>query len=76
MLRLNVPVNIFFSYAGSEPTLPVFNQYFRELMRLAQGHNTVTPVCIEPRTLDSESDALPLDLFNYIIIFVILHTNN
>ena len=30
--------------------LPGFNQYFRELMRLAQGHNIVTPVGMEPRT--------------------------
>ena len=33
-----------------EPTLPVLNQYCRELMCLAQGHNTVTHVGIEPRT--------------------------
>ena len=30
--------------------LPGFNQYCRELMCLAQGHNTMTPVGIEPRT--------------------------
>ena len=29
-------------------------------MCFAQGHNTVTPVGIEPKPLDSESDALPL----------------
>ena len=29
-------------------------------MCLAQGHNTVTLVGIEPGPLDSESDALPL----------------
>ena len=34
-----------------EPTLPGFNQYCSELMCLAQGHNTVTPVGIEPRTI-------------------------
>ena len=28
--------------------LPGFNQYCREFMCLAQGHNTVTPVGIEP----------------------------
>ena len=39
-----------FSQVGTEPTLPGFNQYFRELMCLAQGRNTVTPVGIEPRT--------------------------
>ena len=33
-----------------EPTLPGFNKYCRELMCLAQGHNMVTPVGIEPRT--------------------------
>ena len=31
-------------------TLPQYNQYCRELMCLAQGHNTKTPVGIEPRT--------------------------
>ena len=31
-------------------TLPGFNQYCRELMCLAQAHNTMTPVGIEPRT--------------------------
>ena len=40
----------FFSHAGTEPSLPGFNQYCRELMCLAEGHNTVTPVGIEPRT--------------------------
>ena len=30
--------------------LPGFNQHCRELMCLAQGHNTVTHVGIEPRT--------------------------
>ena len=40
----------FFSHVGTEPTLPGFNQYCRELMCLAQGHSPVTPVGIEPRT--------------------------
>ena len=33
-----------------EPLLPGVNQYFRELMCLAQGHNTLLSVGIEPRT--------------------------
>ena len=44
------PSQQFFSHVGTEPTLPGFNQYCRELMCLAQGHNTVPPVGIEPRT--------------------------
>ena len=44
------PSQQFFSNVGTEPTLPGFNQYCRELMHLAQGHNMVTPVGIEPRT--------------------------
>ena len=32
-----------FSHVGTEPTLLGFNQYCRELMRLAQGHDTVPP---------------------------------
>ena len=59
VLRLNVPVNMF-SHAGTEPTLYGFNQYCRELMCLAQGQNTVTPVGSNPGSLYSESDALPL----------------
>ena len=43
------PSQQFFSHVGTEPTLPGFNQYCRELMSFAQGHNTVTPVGIEPR---------------------------
>ena len=39
-----------FSYVRMEPTLPGFNQFCRELMCLAQGHNTVTPVGIKLRT--------------------------
>ena len=47
---LNVPVNNFSVNVGTEPTLPGFNKYSRELMCLAQGRNTVTPAGIEPRT--------------------------
>ena len=52
VLRRNVPVNnnLLFSQVGTRPTLPGFNQYCRELMCLAQEHNTVTPVGILPRT--------------------------
>ena len=37
-----------------------FNQYFGELMHLAQGQNMVTPVGSNPGRLNPESDALPL----------------
>ena len=47
MLRLNVPVNNFFSHVGIEPALPVYYQYFRGVKCLAQRHNTAE-VCIEP----------------------------
>ena len=51
VLGLSVPVNnYFFSHVGTEPTLPEFNQYCRELMCLAQGQITMTPVGIVPRT--------------------------
>ena len=40
----------FFSHVRMDPTLPGFNQYCRELMCLAQGHNKVTHVGIEART--------------------------
>ena len=50
VLKLYVPSQQFFSHVGTEPTLPGFNQHCRELMCVAQGHNTVTPVGIEPRT--------------------------
>ena len=38
------PSQQFFSHGGTEPTLPGFNQYCRELMCLVQGHNTVPPL--------------------------------
>ena len=40
----------FFSHVKMDPTLPGFNQYCRELMCLAQGHNKVTHVGIETGT--------------------------
>ena len=50
VLRLKHPSQQFFSHVVMEPMLPGFNQYCRELMCLAQGHNTVPPVGIKPRT--------------------------
>ena len=44
------PSQHFFSHVGTESMLPGFNQYCRELMCLAQGHNMVPPVGIESRT--------------------------
>ena len=49
-LRLNGPSQQFFSHVRMEPMLPGFDQCCRELMCLAQGHNMVLPVEIEPRT--------------------------
>ena len=57
---LNVPVSNFSVNDGTEPTLPGFNKYSRELMCLAQGRNAVTPAGINPGPLDSESDALSI----------------
>ena len=54
------PSQQIFSHFRTEPTLPGFNPYFRELMCLAQGHNMVPSVGIEPGPLDSMTDALPL----------------
>ena len=42
------PSQQLFSHFGTEPPFPGCNKYCREC--LAQGHNTVTPVGIEPRT--------------------------
>ena len=39
-----------FSHVGTEPMLPGYNQFYRELMCLAQGHNTMPPVGIESKT--------------------------
>ena len=59
VLRLKVPVNIFFSHVGTEPLLPGYYQYFSGVKCLAQGHNTAE-VGFEPRPLAPESDALLL----------------
>ena len=50
VLRFNIPVNSFSVMLGWSHRFLGINQYSRELMSLAQGHNTVTPVGIEPRT--------------------------
>ena len=69
VLRLNVKVNNFFSHVGTEPMLAGFNQYCRELMCLAQGHNMVMPVGIEPRTsrfkVQSSTTMPPRSLWPY-----------
>ena len=49
-IEAECPSQQFFSHVRTEPTLPGFNQYCRESMCLAQGHNTVPLVGIEPRT--------------------------
>ena len=36
VMRLNVPVNQFFSHVGTEPPLPMYYPYFRGLKCLAQ----------------------------------------
>ena len=50
------------------------NQYCRELMCLAQGHNTMTPVGIEPRTsrlgVRRSTTTLPHSLLEYYIIVI------
>ena len=50
LLFVCIPSQQFSSHVGTEPTLPCFYQYCRELMCLAQGHNTVPLVGIETRT--------------------------
>ena len=58
--EVQCPSQQFFSDVRTEPPLPGFNQYSGTLMCLAQGHNMVPPVGIEPRNSHSESDALPV----------------
>ena len=50
VLRFNVPVNNFSVMLGRNHRFLGINQYFRELMCLAQEDNRVTLVGIEPRT--------------------------
>ena len=61
VLSLNVPVNTFFSHVGTEPTLPGFNQYSRELclaQRTQHGDAMTSrfrvrrPTTTAPRSLD------------------------
>ena len=47
-----------FRYKGTG--LPGLNQYLAGINVLAQGHNTVTPVRLEPRPFGLESSTLPL----------------
>ena len=47
VLMFNVPVNNFSVMSGRSHRFLGFNQYSRELMCLAQEHNTVTLVGIE-----------------------------
>ena len=42
--RLNTPQSSIFQSCRDMPTLPGFNQFCRELMCFAQGHNMVPPV--------------------------------
>ena len=49
ILRFNVPVNNFAVMLGRSHRFLGFNKYSRELMCLAQGHNSMTLVGIEPR---------------------------
>ena len=53
ILRLNVPVNNFSVMSGWSQRFLGINQYCREFMCLAQGHNTVPHVGIKPRTYRS-----------------------
>ena len=48
-----------FSYIGKG--LPVLNQYLARINVLAQGHNAVTPVRLEPMAPCLESITLPLN---------------
>ena len=50
VLRFSVPDNNFLVMSGQSHRFLGFNQYSRELICLAQGHNTVTLVGIAPRT--------------------------
>ena len=47
-----------FSYKGTG--LPGLNQYLARIYVLAQGHNTVTPVRLEPTALSHESSTIAL----------------
>ena len=55
---LYVPSIIFQCYIGTG--LPGLNQYLARINVLAQEHNTVTPVRLEPRPFGLESSAQPL----------------
>ena len=40
-IEVQRPSQYFFQHVGTKPTFPWVNQYYRELMCLAQGHNRV-----------------------------------
>ena len=61
-----IPVNNF-SVMSDGATLLGFDQYCRKLMCLAQGHNPVTPVGIEPRTSRIGVFALPPNVFIHML---------
>ena len=50
IVRINVPVNDFSVMSELSHPLSGINQYSGKLMCLVQGHNTVPPVGIKPRT--------------------------
>ena len=50
VLRFNVPVYNFSVMLGRGHRFLDINQYSKEIMCLAQGHNTVPQIEIEPRT--------------------------
>ena len=75
ILRFNVPVNNFSVNMGQSNHFLGINQYSRDLMRLAQEHNTMTLVGIEPRT---SSNALQLghhvpNFKVYVYVCAIMH---
>ena len=48
VLRFNVPVNNVLVMSGRSHRFQGFNEYSREFMCLAQGHNEATHVGIDP----------------------------
>ena len=50
------------SYSNVRTGLPGLNQHYLGLMCLAQRHNAVTPVRLEPAAFGLESSTLPLSI--------------
>ena len=50
VLRFKVSINNFSVMSGGSHSFLGFNRHSGEFLCLAQGHNTVPPVGIEPRT--------------------------